>query len=145
MIKIRRRAEARWTGTVDDGQGTITVQSGALDAPYSLRSRVGDAPHTNPEELIGAAHAGCFAMALTNLLSQRGHQPQNVRVNATVQLEEQDSGFSITHIELAVSGEADGIDHETFLTLAEEAKETCPVSRALAGTKISLASSSVTA
>jgi len=137
-LRIRRKAEARWNGTVEKGSGRILLGSGVLDAPYSLRSRVDDDPQTNPEELIGAAHAGCFAMSLANLLTERGHPPRSIDATATVQLEHEPTGFSITRIELAVTGDVPALEGEAFVALAEEAKRTCPVSRALAGTQITL-------
>jgi osmotically inducible protein OsmC len=137
-IRIRRKAEARWQGTVDDGAGRISTGSGALDGPYSLRSRVGDEPHTNPEELIGAGHAGCFAMSLANLLAEEGHEAIDVAATAAVNLEQLDGGFSVTRIELEAVGDVPGVDEATFARLAEQAKATCPISRALAGTEITL-------
>jgi osmotically inducible protein OsmC len=123
---------------VEAGSGRISVGSGALDGPYSLRSRVGDEPHTNPEELIGAGHAGCFAMSLANLLAEAGHEARDVTATATVNLEQLESGFSVTRIDLEAVGDVPGIDEATFVRLAEEAKATCPISRALAGTEITL-------
>ena len=137
-LRIRRKAEARWRGSVEAGSGRISVGSGALDGPYSLRSRVGDEPHTNPEELIGAGHAGCFAMSLANLLAEAGHEARDVTATATVNLEQLESGFSVTRIDLEAVGDVPGIDEATFVRLAEEAKATCPISRALAGTEITL-------
>src|SRR5919198_1269470 len=131
-LRIRRKAEARWRGSVEAGSGRISVGSGALDGPYSLRSRVGDEPHTNPEELIGAGHAGCFAMSLANLLAEAGHEARDVTATATVNLEQLESGFSVTRIDLEAVGDVPGIDEATFVRLAEEAKATCPISRALA-------------
>lgn len=137
-IRVRRRAEASWNGNVERGSGRISLASGALDGPYSLRSRVEDEPHTNPEELIGAGHAACFAMSLANLLDEQGHTPNEVHAVATVQLEELDGGFSITRIELVATGDVPGMDESTFARLADQAKRTCPVSRALSGTEITL-------
>lgn len=137
-IRLRRKAEARWSGNVERGSGRISLASGALDGPYSLRTRVEDEPHTNPEELIGAAHAGCFAMSLASLLEEHGYTPNEVHAIATVHLEEVDGGFSITRIELEVTGDVVGVDEPTFARLADEVKRTCPVSRALAGTEIVL-------
>jgi osmotically inducible protein OsmC len=137
-IRVKRTADARWRGDVPNGAGHLSVQSGALDSSYSLKGRVEDPPETNPEELIGAAHAGCFAMSLANLLSEVGAPPDEISAHATVHLEQQDDGFSITTIVLEVTGTVSGIDDERFAALAHEAKETCPVSRALAGTTITL-------
>jgi lipoyl-dependent peroxiredoxin len=137
-IKIRRTASARWKGTVDAGRGQIELGSGAFKGAYSLRSRVGDEPKTNPEELIGAGHAGCFAMSLANLLSDAGYPPNNVSATAVVNLEETVGGFSVTRIELTAVGDVPNLDSAEFTRLAEEAKATCPISRALAGTEITL-------
>jgi lipoyl-dependent peroxiredoxin len=95
-------------------------------------------PTTNPEELIGAAEAGCFTMSVANLLSEAGHPPTDLQTTARVHLEQRDAGFSITRIELRIVGDVPGVDGETFSTLAKQAEETCPVSRALAGTQIEL-------
>ena len=137
-MNIKRRATARWEGTVPMGGGTMRGRSGALDVPFSLRSRVEDTPQTNPEELIGAAHAGCFSMSLANLIEEAGHAPAHVETSAEVILAEQEGGFSITRITLHARGAADGVDEAEFVRLAEQAKATCPVSRALAGVEIVL-------
>jgi lipoyl-dependent peroxiredoxin len=137
-IKIRRTAGARWHGTVDAGRGQIELGSGAFKGAYSLRSRIGDEPQTNPEELIGAGHAGCFAMALASLLSEAGYPPNNVSATAVVNLAETGEGFSVTHIQLTAVGDVPNLDSAEFARLAEEAKATCPISRALAGTEITL-------
>jgi osmotically inducible protein OsmC len=141
-IRVTRRSHASWQGTVPDGGGRIELGSGAFEGPFSLRARVEDVQRaTNPEELIAAAHAGCFTMSLANLLSQAGHPPQDLRTTAAVRLEQQPSGFTITQIALETVGEVDGIDGERFAELAAEAERTCPVSRALAGTEITLTAS----
>ena len=137
-MRIKRRATARWEGTVPQGRGSMSGGSGALDVPFSLRSRVEDTPQTNPEELIGAAHAGCFSMALSNLIEEAGHVPGHVETNAEVILAQREGGFAITEITLHVRGAADGVDEAEFVRLAEQAKATCPVSRALAGVDIKL-------
>jgi osmotically inducible protein OsmC len=138
-IRVVRTAYARWQGTVPDGEGTIGVESGAFDGTFTLRSRIDEGVHsTNPEELIGAGHAGCFTMSLANLMSEAGHPPINVDTTARVHLEELDAGFRITKIELSTVGEVDGMDEATFAGLAKQAKTTCPVSLALAGTEITL-------
>ena len=117
----------------------MAVRSGAFDGPFSLHSRTEDAPETNPEELIGAAHAGCFTMSLSNLLTEAGHPPEHLETDAAVTLEGgEGGGFSITTIALRTRGRVPGIDEEAFRRLAERAKETCPVSRALAGTQIAV-------
>jgi len=97
-----------------------------------------DGPGTNPEELIGAAHAGCFSMAFANGLSQAGHKPQEIRTKATVHFDKGDSGWGISRIDLATEGNVPGVDEGTFKRLAEEAKKNCPVSKALAATPITL-------
>jgi lipoyl-dependent peroxiredoxin len=115
------------------------VGSGAYEGPFTLRARVEDVERsTNPEELIGAAHAGCFTMSLANLLSESGHPPADLQTAARVRLEQLDTGFAITQIELQTTGEVPGVDAATFKELAQQAKDTCPVSRALAGTDITL-------
>ena len=140
-IRVRKRAEARWRGAVPTGVGHIRTASGAVDSDYSLRSRtIGDATlNTNPEELIGAGLAGCFAMSVANLLEERGYDGVEVSAQATVKLDETDAGFRITEILLSVSGSAANLADAEFVRLADEAKRTCPVSRALAGTTITLA------
>lgn len=137
-FKIRRTAGARWHGTVDGGRGQIELGSGAFKGAYSLRSRIGDEPQTNPEELIGAGHAGCFAMSLANVLSDAGYPPNAISATAVVNLEETDGGFSVTRIELSAVGDVPNLDLTEFVRLAEQAKATCPISRALAGTEITL-------
>lgn len=115
------------------------VGSGAFDGTFTLRSRIDEGvPATNPEELIGAGHAGCFTMSLANLVSEAGHPPTSVETTARVHLEELDAGFRITKIELDTVGDVEGMDAATFTDLARQAKTTCPVSLALAGTEITL-------
>jgi osmotically inducible protein OsmC len=138
MIRVRRRAHASWQGTVPDGGGRIALGSGAFEGDFTLRARVEDTPATNPEELIAAAHAGCFTMSLADLLSNEGHPPADLATRATVHLDQQEQGFSITKIELRTVGDVPGVDEPRFIELAEKAKSTCPVSRALAGTEIVL-------
>jgi osmotically inducible protein OsmC len=138
MVRLRRRATASWQGTVPEGGGRIALGSGAFEGEFTLAARVGDRPGTNPEELIGAGHAGCFTMSLANLLSEAGHPPANLETTAKVHLDELATGFSITRIELDTIGDVPGMDEQTFAGFAEEAEATCPVSRALAGTEISL-------
>ena len=144
-IRVRRRAEARWKGTVPTGVGHIRTASGALDSDYSLRSRESDdAPrNTNPEELIGAGLAGCFAMSVANLLEQEHHTDVEVAADAMVQLEQTDAGFRITEITLSVVGSAATLTDEEFARITDQAKRTCPISLALAGTTITLVSTKV--
>jgi lipoyl-dependent peroxiredoxin len=138
-FRVTRRSYASWQGTVPDGSGRLELGSGAFEGTYSLRSRTEDVERTtNPEELIAAAEAGCYTMSLANMLSEAGHPPQDLRTTANLRLEEQDGRFTITQIALETVGEVDGVSAEEFAELAQEAKRTCPVSRALAGTEISL-------
>lgn len=125
------KAEATWTGTLKEGNGRMQVASGLLDGPYTYKSRFeGDAKATNPEELIGAAHAGCFTMFLASLLTQAGFPPTRLHTGATVTL---GAGPAITKIELATEGEIPKIDDKTFQEKVAAAKAGCPVSKALAG------------
>ena len=134
---LMRKAE--WKGNLIQGNGRLAVGSGAFDLPYSFKARFEDGqPDTNPEELIGAAHAGCFTMALTAQLSRAGFAPTQIHTSATVALEKIGEAFAITRIELDTSAQIPGIDDATFQKHAADAKQNCPVSRALAGTKISL-------
>jgi osmotically inducible protein OsmC len=138
-VRVTRTAEASWQGDLAEGGGRIGVGSGAYEGPFTLRARVEDVERsTNPEELIGAAHAGCFTMSLANLLTEAGHPPADLRTTARVRLEQLDSGFAITNIALKTVGVVADVDAETFVRLAGEAKATCPVSKALAGTEITL-------
>jgi len=138
-VRVTRTAKASWQGDLADGGGRIGVGSGAYEGPFTLRARVEDVERsTNPEELIGAAHAGCFTMSLANLLSESGHPPADLRTSARVRLEQLEAGFAITNIALQTVGEVPGVDAETFAKLAKQAKDTCPVSKALAGTEITL-------
>ncbi len=133
-----RTADAQWEGSLQDGTGTMRLGSGAFEGRYSFASRFEDGPGTNPEELIGAAHAGCFSMALSGGLSRAGHPPTRVSTTARVHIERGDAGFSITRIELQTEAEVPGLDEARFREEAETAKATCPVSRALAGTEVTL-------
>jgi lipoyl-dependent peroxiredoxin len=133
-----RQAKAVWEGGLKDGQGRMALGSGAYEGPYSFGSRFEDAGGTNPEELIGAAHAGCFSMALSAGLGRAGFSPRRVATGAKVHLEKVGEGFKITHIELDTEAEIPGIDEATFQEHARKAKEGCPVSQALGGVDISL-------
>ena len=133
-----RTAEAIWQRSLQDGSGTMRLGSGAFEGSYSFKSRMEDGPGTNPEELIGAAQAGCFSMAFANGLSQAGHKPQEIRTLASVHFDKGDKGWGITHIELKTEGNVPGIDEATFQRLADEAKQNCPVSKALAATPITM-------
>src|SRR5438093_12507778 len=134
-----RTGSAIWEGTLKGGKGKMKLGSGAFEGPYSFASRFENATGTNPEELIGAAEAGCFSMAFANALAEAGHTPQEIRTSAKVHFDKIDKGWTITQIELSTEGSVPGIDEATFKRIAEDAKKTCPVSRALAATQISLA------
>jgi osmotically inducible protein OsmC len=124
---------------VPEGGGRISLGSGAYEGSFTLRARVEDVEReTNPEELIAAAQAGCFTMSLANLLGEQGTPPRNLRTTARVRLEQTDEGFRITRIAVKTVGDVPGVDAERFVALAEQAKATCPVSLALAGTEITL-------
>ena len=134
-----RKAEAEWEGNLAEGAGKLKVGSGAFEGPYSFKSRFEDGQTaTNPEELIGAAHAGCFTMALTAQLSRAQVTPKRIHTTANVKLEKVGEAFSITSIALETEAEIPGIDDATFQKYANDAKTNCPVSKALAGTEISL-------
>ena len=134
-----RKAEAEWTGNLADGSGRLKVGSGAFEGAYSFKSRFEDGESaTNPEELIGAAHAGCFTMALTAALSRARITPTRIHTNATVKLEKVGDAFAITGIALETEAEVPGVDDATFQDYAQNAKQGCPVSKALAGTEITL-------
>ena len=134
-----RKAEAHWEGNLAEGNGRLKVGSGAFDGPYSFKSRFEEGQSaTNPEELIGAAHAGCFTMALTAQLSRAGITPTRIHTTAQVKLEKVGDAFSITKIDLDTEAEIPGIDDPTFQKYALDAKQNCPVSKALAGTEIGL-------
>jgi len=131
-------ADAVWEGGLKDGKGTMKLGSGAFNGAYSFRTRFEGAPGTNPEELIGAAHAGCFSMALSAGLGKSGFTPKRIHTTAQVHLEKVGEGFKITRIQLRTEAEIPGIDDKTFREHAEGAKKGCPVSQALAGTQIEL-------
>jgi lipoyl-dependent peroxiredoxin len=138
-MRFKRRSRAAWQGGVEDGGGDISLGSGAFEGAYSLRARTADESRdTNPEELIAAAHAGCFTMALSNELTEAGHPPANLETTATVYLEQRDEGFVIPRIDLETTGEVPGIDAARFERLADEAKRNCPVSKVLAAAEITL-------
>jgi osmotically inducible protein OsmC len=128
-----RNGSAEWKGDLKGGSGTVTVGQGVFEGQYSFSSRFEDGEGTNPEELIAAAHASCFAMALSLILSEEGHAPTSVRARAEVQLRFVDGLPTIARIDLKVEGAVPGIDEEAFRSYAEKAKAGCPVSRALAG------------
>jgi len=133
-----RTATAIWRGDLKGGDGTVALGSGAFEGPYSFPSRFESGAGTNPEELIGAAHAGCFAMALSNMLAGAGFTPTAVRAEARVHLGRTDAGMSITKIELVCRAQVPGIDAAAFAAHAEAAKQGCIVSRALAAVPVEL-------
>ena len=138
-----RTADARWEGNLPDGKGTMRFGGGAFEGQYSFSSRFEDGAGTNPEELIAAAHAGCFSMALSNGLAKAGHTPTRVDTTASVHLEKVEGGFGITRIDLRTEAEVPGIDEATFKEQAQTAKANCPVSKALAAVEITLDASLV--
>lgn len=138
-MAIDRSSEAVWNGSIKEGNGTIKLGSGAFEGPYSFNSRFGDdTKSTNPEELIAAAHSGCFTMALAGALGRAGFTPTKLETKANVKLEKQGEGFYIPNIDLETKAEITGITDEEFQQIAKSAKENCPVSKVLAGAEISL-------
>ena len=133
-----RTASAVWEGNLTEGNGSVKLGSGAFEGAYSFRSRFEEGTGTNPEELIGAAHAGCFSMALSAGLGKAGFQPQSVATKATVTLGKVGDAFRITKIHLETEARIPDIDEATFQEQANGAKGGCPVSAALAGTEITL-------
>lgn len=133
-----RTANAVWEGTLKEGQGVMKVQSGAYEGPFTWASRFSTGPGTNPEELLGAAHAGCFSMFLSALLTNNGTPPVRVETTASVHLGE---GPTITNIDLVCQANVPDISEEKFQELAQSAKEKCPVSKVLAAAEISLQAS----
>ena len=129
-----RNGSAEWYGDLQSGSGTVTVGNGVFEGAYSFESRFGEGEEgTNPEQLIAAAHAACFTMALSNILSGAGHAPESVRTSARVQLRNVDGAPTLTRVDLDTEGRVPGIDQQQFEDYAEQAKAGCPVSRALAG------------
>jgi osmotically inducible protein OsmC len=135
-----RNAEAEWKGNVLEGNGTVKLGSGAFEGAYSFKTRMGDDPGTNPEELIGAAHAGCFSMAFSAALGRAGFTPNRIQIHtkAAVSFDKVGEGFAITRIDLTTEAEIPDIQEDEFQKIANAAKENCPVSKALAGTEIHL-------
>ena len=129
---MQRKANARWQGTAKEGGGTLSVQSGTLqDVPYTFKARFGDGKGTNPEELIAAAHAGCFSMALAFRLSGAGHPPERLTTKADLSIVQEAGGWRISAVTLNLKAKVPGLARADFLKLAEEAKATCPVSKVL--------------
>jgi lipoyl-dependent peroxiredoxin len=143
-MQFTRKADADWNGGIMDGKGSLKLGSGAYEGAYSFQSRFGDdTKATNPEELIAAALAGCYTMALSGNLGRAGYSPKNIHTTAKVKIEKRDAGFVIPNIDLLTEAEVDGIEGEEFQKIAEETKKTCPVSQVLAGAEISLQASLV--
>jgi osmotically inducible protein OsmC len=133
-----RKASAVWEGSLRDGKGTVKVGSGLFEGPYSFSSRFEEGKGTNPEELLGAAHSGCFSMALAMILGLKGTPPRKIETTAEVLIEKTGPGFKITTITLHTEADVPGASDETFRTAAEDAKANCPLSQALTGVKINL-------
>ena len=131
-MKIKKHASAAWNGGLKDGKGSISTESGALNAyPYGFAARFEGQRGTNPEELLGAAHAGCFTMALSLILGEAGFTAERMDTAAEVTLEQVDGGFAITAVSLALKAKIPGIDSATFQTLAAKAKAGCPLSKVI--------------
>jgi osmotically inducible protein OsmC len=129
---LKRKASAVWNGGLKDGKGSISSDSGVLrDTQYSFSTRFENGIGTNPEELIAAAHAGCFSMALSGQLTNAGHTAESINTTATVKMEKTDAGFTVTAVHLDVRARVPGVDQEKFETLANNAKAGCPISRLL--------------
>ncbi|HYU95650.1 MAG TPA: OsmC family protein [Sphingomicrobium sp.] len=140
---VVRTSTAEWHGRVQDGGGCVSLGSGAFEGPYSFGSRFEEEPGTNPEELLGAAHASCFSMALSLLLTEAGYTPTRIKTVAEVTIERSDDSFAITHIALVTEGDVPGLDSRSFSAHAEVARTTCPVSKALAAADITVMASLV--
>jgi len=128
-----RNGSAEWQGDLQSGSGSVTVGDGVFEGQYSFASRFEEGSGTNPEQLIAAAHAACFSMALSNILSQAGHPPESVNTTARIQLRNVDGAPTLTRVDLDTEGKVPGVDEQRFQEYATQAKEQCPVSRALAG------------
>ncbi len=135
---IKRKARARWQGDLREGQGSIELESGVFSGRYSFSTRFKEEKGTNPEELIGAAHAACFSMALSAALSKDGYEVEEIQTEATVSMEKGSAGFAITGIKLNTTARVKEIEMEDFARYASDAKQDCPVSKALAAVDIRL-------
>src|SRR5262245_22511543 len=133
-----RSSTAIWEGDVQTGNGTMTIGSGAWTGPYSFNSRFEDGKGTNPEELIAAAHAGCYSMALSGALTRAGSPPKKIETKASVDLRKEEAGFRIAKIHLTTTANVSGLDKSKFQEIAETAKKNCPVSKVLSGAEITL-------
>jgi osmotically inducible protein OsmC len=138
LISKTRKAQAVWQGKLKTGAGTFRLGEAGPEHPFTFKARFEEDSATNPEELIGAAHAACFTMALTKKLEDAGHAPAEITTTAEVALNQVPFGFAITHIQLTTRAKVPGVGEDEFKTLAEDAKIGCPVSKALAGTVIDL-------
>ena len=139
-----RKAEAQWNGSLQAGSGRMRMASGAYEGPYTFQSRFEEGDGTNPEELLAAAHAGCFSMQLSGVLGAGGHDPDSVETEATVHIDKAEEGFEITRIELIAKARVPGIDEAAFQEAAETAKNICPVSVLFKGAEISVDATLVT-
>lgn len=129
---MKKYGSAKWSGGLKDGKGHVSTESGAIkDQPYGFNTRFEGAPGTNPEELIGAAHAGCFSMALSAILGEDGMTADEINTRATVSLEKKEAGFEITAVHLDLTARIPGADEQKFQAAAKKAKENCPVSKLL--------------
>ncbi len=133
-----RTSSARWQGDLKSGSGNLALGSGAFEGQYSFKSRFEEGTGTNPEELVAAAHAACYSMALSNMLAGAGFPPDSVQTNATVHFGQTEGGFAITRIDLVTTGNVPNIDEPEFLKHAEAAKAGCPISKALSAVDITL-------
>ncbi len=133
-----RTSSAQWNGDLKSGKGSIKIGQSGKETAFSFASRFENGEGTNPEELIAAAHAGCYAMAFSNALSQAGYSVNHVDATANVHLEKTDGGFAIPSIDLKVEGKVSDINNDKFQEIAEDAKNNCPVSKVLTGAKITL-------
>lgn len=132
-----RKADAVWEGDLQNGSGTMKMGT-SYEGPYSAASRFQDGSGTNPDELLAAAHAGCFSMAFSKVLADAGHTPNRIQTTAKVHLDKQENGFAITRVELVTEADVPGIAEDTFKSAAESAKENCPVSKLFKGAEISV-------
>ena len=136
---MKKTASAHWQGGIKDGKGSISTQSGALeDNPYGFNTRFEDKPGTNPEELLAAAHAGCFAMQLSHFLAENGTPADELKARSVVSVEQAAGGFEVRSSAITLEGKVPGIDDSTFQELATKAKENCPISKALGAIEVTL-------
>lgn len=133
-----RTANAVWNGSIAKGKGTMALGSGAYEGPFSVGSRFEQDPGTNPEELIAAAHAGCFSMALSGILTRAGSPPEKIETSAKVSIDQVEGGWEISKIELSTQAVVPGMDEAAFIEHAQSAKAGCPVSKALSAVEITL-------